>query len=691
MKHKSRSAVRLAVLRVITLAGLTVPVSAATFEVTTTADTNDGACDTHCSLREAIVAANSDPDRDTITLPAGTYRLSIPGRNEDHGVTGDLDILERVDIRGASEETTVINGGAIDRVLHVHIMEWHEGDEPVEVFDVTITGGDVANGSSGGGVLNRGALVMKRCTIAENTAHGYDASGGGIANTGTLALESVTVADNSTDGGVGDGGGVWNSYGTLSLGDSKIRGNTSAGDGAGLWSGFGTVSMTRVTVSGNTSVADHADGGGIWAGYSTFTLSACTVSSNTITGDSGGGGIWAENSTVAMANCTISGNLVKDNGDGGGLWTDHSTVTMTNCTFSDNSVPGGQGNAIRTNSGIVTLKNTLVAGDCRIGLGTVSGGGNLESPGNSCGFSHPGDRPGVSPASLALGGLADNGGPTLTHALLADSAALDTGVRNGCPSNDQRGEPRPRDGDGDGDSACDIGAYEAGTEPSDGYSYAYWVPVAAHLDGANGSKWRTTVGTFNRSPSQAELELVLRTHNASFAVTAAVAGSGQGMFHDVAAQLGIDNDKGTLEIRSDRPLIVTSRTYNQSAEGTFGQYLGGTTADEGLRSGERGTLPQLTQSAAYRCNLGFANLGSAAAAVEVVLYDGGGSEVGALSVVLDPGRLHQEDRIYERVAGRGDIDGGYATITVTSGSGVVAYGSVIDNGTGDATTIPMWR
>jgi len=60
-------------------------------------------------------------------------------------------------------------------------------------------------------------------------------------------------------------------------------------------------------------------------------------------------------------------------------------------------------------------------------------------------------------------------------------------------------------------------------------------------------------------------------------------------------------------------------------------------------------------------------------------------------VTLEPGRLQQVNEVYRKVAGREDIDGGYATVTVSSGSGVVAYASVVDKRTGDATTVPMWR
>src|SRR5512143_2212057 len=68
------------------------PARAATFTVTKTADTNDGVCDADCSLREAISAANASPGADTISLPAGTYLLTLTnagGTNEDSNATGD--------------------------------------------------------------------------------------------------------------------------------------------------------------------------------------------------------------------------------------------------------------------------------------------------------------------------------------------------------------------------------------------------------------------------------------------------------------------------------------------------------------------------------------------------------------------------------------------------------------------------
>src|ERR1051325_9972957 len=90
------------------------PAYAATFTVTKTADTNDGVCDADCSLREAISAANANPGADTITLPAGTYTLTLAnagGANEDNDATGDLDVNGSLTINGAGSASTIIQAG----------------------------------------------------------------------------------------------------------------------------------------------------------------------------------------------------------------------------------------------------------------------------------------------------------------------------------------------------------------------------------------------------------------------------------------------------------------------------------------------------------------------------------------------------------------------------------------------------
>src|SRR5712691_8059155 len=81
---------------------------AATFTVTRTDDPSPGPCDSDCSLREAVLAANAGSGGDMIVLPAGHYRLTIPGPGEDAGASGDLDLTKSVTISGAGARATVI-------------------------------------------------------------------------------------------------------------------------------------------------------------------------------------------------------------------------------------------------------------------------------------------------------------------------------------------------------------------------------------------------------------------------------------------------------------------------------------------------------------------------------------------------------------------------------------------------------
>jgi hypothetical protein len=105
---------------------------------------------------------------------------------------------------------------------------------------------------------------------------------------------------------------------------------------------------------------------------------------------------------------------------------------------------------------MLILANSLIDGDCRVDGGVITSNGyNIESPGNTCGFDQTGDQSGVSAVLLDLQPLADNGGPTQTHALGEDSVAIDRIPAVDCGvTTDQRGEPRPV---GDG---CDVGSFE---------------------------------------------------------------------------------------------------------------------------------------------------------------------------------------------------------------------------------------
>ena len=271
-----------------------------TITVNTTADELNA--DGDCSLREAIQAANTDSavdacpagsGGDTITLPAGTYTLAIAGTGEDSNATGDLDITSNLTINGADAATTIIDGGAIDRVLDIRSAS-------VDVTDVTITGGRTLSAQEdGGGIRNESTLAVTRSIVRDNTGPTSGGAGGGIYNNGVLTIMKTTIRDNSTQAGAG----IYNFGGALTLVNSTVFGNgVNATVGGGLWNN-GSMVITNSTVSGNSP---SLLGGGI---ISDGTLE---LNNTTIIGNSAatGGGIANEfGGTLSATNTIVADNV----------------------------------------------------------------------------------------------------------------------------------------------------------------------------------------------------------------------------------------------------------------------------------------------------------------------------------------------------------------------------------------------
>jgi hypothetical protein len=169
-----------------------------------------------------------------------------------------------------------------------------------------------------------------------------------------------------------------------------------------------------------------------------------------------------------------------------------------------------------------------------------------------------------------------------------------------------------------------------------------------------------------------------------------VAAGDQLILADVVGLIGATGS-GALAVEAGPGVIVSSRTYNQSATGTFGQNLPASDAAQGLGTGQTAYLPQLTENAAYRSNILLTNTSEAPAAARVQLFDGAGTELVTYTVQLGPGEWRQENRPFSTRAGQNDLASGYAKVHVTGGSGVVACASVVDNLTNDPTSILMAR
>jgi CSLREA domain-containing protein len=524
---------------------------AAPIAVTTTTDELN--TDGDCSLREAIRAANTNAavddcdagenaQTDTITVPAGTYTLTVPGNDNDAAV-GDLDLrdnaaIDDLVIAGAGAATTIIQACAVEQLAADCPAGHGIADRVLNVFDahVAISGLTIRHGRApvqsnvryGSGIwvqrFNGGtALALTDVAVTKNgdSTGGNSSYGGGIANWyGALTLTRTTVSDNQATAG----GGISNSFSdasgtaTVLMTDSTVTGNTALMGGGIYNEESAAATCTNSTISDNRTRSGFGQspytntGAGFFNFRATATFTGCTIRDN-VAANRGGGLLNATThislpSVITLTDSTISGNRTEVGGPAA-LLNDNATATLTNCTISGNQAADTAGGIYTLNgsmnlrsttitanrllfpshgaggiwaSGPMVLRNTIIAGnfhddpnpavkapDCTSGSVSfpVSEGYSLVGGGSHC----PGLVDGVSgdqigthaaPIDAKLGPLADYGGPTLTHALMNGSPAIDGGNPatpgsggTACPTTDQRGETRPTG------AACDIGSVES--------------------------------------------------------------------------------------------------------------------------------------------------------------------------------------------------------------------------------------
>ncbi len=298
-------------------------------------------------------------------------------------------------------------------------------DEIQLTVDVTLTAVDnTTDGSNGlpsitSDVTIEGVGVSPPRAIARDLA-APDFRIFHVETSGTLGLESVAVSNGRAFGGAPQvpprmGGGIFN-RGQLALTNSTLSENSAELGGGGI-NNYGSVTLANSTLTDSLA---NSWGGGIRSLLGTVTLTNSTVSGNSSTGNYGGGGIY----NYAYGTVTLNGSLVGHSPSGG------------NCG----------------------------------GAAPVTDGGSNLADDATCG-TIPDTLSGLDPA------LAANGGPTMTHALLAGSNAIDLGGSCGLAT-DQRLFLR-------NDGSCDSGSFEFGA-----------LPAAIFADGfesGDTSAWSVTV------------------------------------------------------------------------------------------------------------------------------------------------------------------------------------------------------
>ena len=225
-----------------------------------------------------------------------------------------------------------------------------------------------------------------------------------------------------------------------------------------------------------------------------------------------------------------------------------------------------------------------------------------------------------------------------------------------------------------------------------GEPFRYHVPGVAHVTGAGGSEWRTALCVTNASAATSTLTLTYTTESSSIIRTFRMDAYSVHEWADVAVDLfgRAQQSSGSVEIISWEPVMVTARTYNVTDNGTFGQFMPGLDESAVLSEGQIGFLPQIRRSSVFRTNIGVQNRTARPTTVELMLFDAHGNVLGdVVEVTVPPVGWVQVNDVFTE-AGAGACELGCATVVVTTPGGMVwAYASVVDNRTGDPTTIPL--
>ncbi len=362
-------------------------------------------------------------------------------------------------------------------------------------IDNGIVSGNVA-ASEGGGLWNQtgSTLTVRNGTLIQaNTALGNAANkgGGGIFNNGgTVDITDTIIVSNFADGTSGSGGGIFNANsGIITIADTDISLNVASRAGGGIEDASvaggttatgNSITLNRVTLDRNNAgviqsgrggalFSSPGNGGGLHvSGAANIAINQSTVAGNIAANE--GGGLWNSTGVMTIDASTISGNTA---GDGGGIFNDSASgdVVVTNSTISGNEAIGGgsttgSGGGLRSEGGNVSLTSATVAfNTATVGGGISVAGGSVLIDSSIVANNTAGTDPNINGSvtdvgnnviggSAGLAALADNGGPTLTHALLPGSPAINNGNNAGLTV-DQRGVARPQG------LLADSGAFES--------------------------------------------------------------------------------------------------------------------------------------------------------------------------------------------------------------------------------------
>ena len=363
----------------------------------------------------------------------------LVGTNNASAATFEVDsTLDAVD---ANPGDGICDDGSGNCTLRAAVMETNDLAGPDEIllkakeYFLTIPGGDqfAANGDLDirDDLLIQGKGTTKTIINANAMTRHFHLIDGDNMNQIVVELYDLTL----TNADAGNAGGAIRNFGEKVEIDRVIIENNSAPRGAGLYNGpDGDVDILNSVFYQNITDGDP--------------------------GSERGGAIYNEGE-LFLGNSTVSNNGAEN--VGGGIYNEgsiHAPFTTIAENWTDDGLPGGVHTIVASD---ISFYASVIAdnfdGDCGGILSNIeSSGFNIST--NDCNLDDPSDMPNTDPM---LGPIKNNGGDTLTHALLKGSPAIDmAGAEFGCfeVGIDQRGVVRPQNGDQVGDAFCDAGAFE---------------------------------------------------------------------------------------------------------------------------------------------------------------------------------------------------------------------------------------
>jgi hypothetical protein len=426
------------------------------------------------TLREAVERANANSGAETVSFASGLQGQTITL------TLGQIDITDDLTLAGPGAAKLAVSGNNNSRVFSVG------SGVTASINGLTVTQGRTFGGVPGAGIYNLGSLAIADCTISNNSGASASTYGGGVCNgSDSLSITRSSITGNSA----GYGGGVYNYYGIVTIAVSTLSSNLAADDGGGLFNLAGTVSINHSTLTGNGAdngggvhnnsgsltianssvIENNAQFGAGINGYGDITITRSLLTGNTASGS--GGAAFFLTGAIAVLNSTISANMASSLG--GGVYNGGS-LTLANSTLANNASGSSAG---LHNTSVAWLESSIVA----LNIGGDISGNNLANgsvynligdAGSAGGLSNGLNIVGADPK---LSPLADNGGPTRTHALDPTSPARDAGLDSFSLVTDQRGTGFARHTGG----AVDIGAFEYGSTVDDFADAGGWASAAA--------------------------------------------------------------------------------------------------------------------------------------------------------------------------------------------------------------------